>query len=263
MAAATVGLGFWIGRSAVTLSALAALCIAAAAATAFGNVVNDMRDVPTDRISHPLRPLPRGEIGMRAAGLFALALAFLSAGVAACVSTTHLVATLVPLALLLLYARFLKATPLAGNIVVSLLVAYPLLYGGLLAPAFHRLLVPALAAFLANTLREIVKDLQDEPGDRSAGMVTTAALPRRAIGGLVTFISILFLATLPLPVLLGQFGLPYALVCLGVIAPLHGFWLTTWFGRRRSSKLPLLSALLKGELALGLVAMAGDRLLRY
>ena len=237
------------------------LCIAAGAATAFGNVVNDMRDVATDRISHPDRPLVRGEITMRAAGLFALLLALLSAGVSALVSEIHLVATIIPLALLLVYTRFLKATPLSGNIMVSLLVAYPLLYGSLLAPAFNRLVIPALAAFLANGLREIVKDLQDEPGDRTAGLMTTAALPPIALSVIVMILSILYIALLPVPVLLHQFGLPYALVCMAGIAPLHGFWIVRWTMRDRVPKLSLLSALLKGEMLLGLMAMAADQLI--
>jgi geranylgeranylglycerol-phosphate geranylgeranyltransferase len=261
MAAAAVCLGFWIGRSSLSFSSLIDLCIAAGAATAFGNVVNDMRDVVTDRISHPDRPLVHGAITMRAAGLFALLLALLSGGFASMVSTTHLVATLIPLALLLLYARFLKSTPLSGNIMVSLLVAYPLLYGGLLAPAFHRLLVPASAAFLVNGLREIVKDLQDEPGDRAAGLVTTAVLPQSAINAIVMGASILFLALLPAPIILHQFGLPYALVCLFGIAPMHGFWMARWAMRGRRHSLPLLSVLLKWEMLLGLLAMAGDQLI--
>jgi 4-hydroxybenzoate polyprenyltransferase len=261
MAAATVCLGFWIGRSSLPFSSLIGLCIAAGAATAFGNVVNDMRDIATDRISHPDRPLVRGKLTMRAAGLFALLLALLSAGIASLVSTTHLVATIIPLLLLLLYTRFLKSTPLSGNITVSLLVAYPLLYGGLLAPALHRLFVPASAAFLANGLREIVKDLQDEPGDRAAGLVTTAVLPQSVINALVIGTSILFLALLPVPILLHQFGLPYALVCLFGIAPMHGFWMVQWAIHGRKHQLPLLSALLKWEMLLGLLAMAGDQVI--
>lgn len=262
MTAAAVCLGFWIARSCRSLLALMGLCIAAGAATAFGNVVNDMRDLATDRISHPGRPLVRGELTMRAAGVFALMLAVLSAGAASLVSAIHLVATLIPLALLLLYTRILKATPLSGNIVVSLLVAYPLLYGGLLAPWFHRLLIPALAAFLANTLREIVKDLQDEPGDRAAGLVTTAALPQGTINTIVIVLGILFFVQLPIPTLLRQFGWFYGLVCMAVIAPMHGFWMVQWSMRSRRRNLRLLSALLKWEMLFGLLAMAGDQVLR-
>jgi geranylgeranylglycerol-phosphate geranylgeranyltransferase len=261
MAAVAVGLGAWIGRSALPAAALAALCIAAAAATAFGNAVNDLHDVATDRISHPDRPLPHGDLSERAAGVFALSLALLAVGSAASVSRVHLLATVVPLALLLAYARFLKATPLAGNITVSLLVAYPLLYGALASPGFHRLLLPALAAFLANMLREIVKDLQDEPGDRAAGLVTTAALPHRATGATVIVICVLFLGALPLPVLLRQFGLVYAILCLAVIAPMHLFWMAQWLRRDRAAHYSRLSGLLKIELVLGLFAMAADRLL--
>ncbi len=262
MAVAAVCLGYWIGRSFLPLRSLLFLCIAAATATAFGNVVNDRHDVATDRISHPDRPIANGELTLAAAGRYALALALLSIGFAAIASPAHLIATLIPLALLVLYTRFLKATPLAGNIVVSLLVAYPLVYGGLLGSAFYRLLVPAAAAFLANVLREIVKDLQDEPGDTAAGIVTTAALPAKAFDTIIIALSVLFLAILPVPVLLHQFGRIYALVCFIGMAPLHLYWLTQWAQRKKIDNLPLLSAILKVELVLGLVAMAADQLIK-
>ncbi len=262
MAAAAVCLGFWIGRSILPLRSLLFLCIAAATATAFGNVVNDRRDVATDRISHPDRPLASGELTLAAAGWYAVVLALLSLGFAALASPAHLFATLIPLALLILYTRFLKATPLAGNIVVSLLVAYPLVYGGLLGSAFYRLLVPAGAAFLASLLREIVKDLQDEPGDKAAGIVTTAAVSSKAIDSIIIVVSVLFLVILPVPYLLHRFGRIYVLVCLLGIVPLHLYWLSEWFERKQSENLPLLSAILKVELVLGLVAMAADQLIK-
>ena len=260
MAGIAAALGFWLGRSTLPLAGLSLLVIAAIAATAFGNILNDIKDIASDRISHPNRPLPRNEISLRAAGLYAACCAFLSIASAAFVSPAHAAATVIPLALLALYTRFLKGTPLAGNIVVSLLVAYPLCYGGLLAPAFSRLVIPAFLAFLLNFVREIIKDLQDEQGDRSAGVITTASLPS-SIVKFVAYASIgVYLMYLFAPAALHHFGKVYTGICAIAIVPLQVAWLVIFTKKNWRSRLSVLSLLIKLEMVLGLAALAADQL---
>jgi geranylgeranylglycerol-phosphate geranylgeranyltransferase len=256
-----VGTGFWLGNSTLSLAALALLAAASIAATAFGNVANDIEDLATDRISHADRPLPRGELSLAAARRYAAGLALLSITSATFVSWTHGAATLLPLALLALYTRFLKGTPLAGNIVVSILVGYAPLYGALQAPGFTRLIVPALLAFLLNLVREIVKDLQDEPGDRSANIITTAALPLPVIRSIIYTVDAAYLLLLFVPVIVHHFGMVYALIAAIGIVPLQIFCMFLSANIHERSRLPLLSLLIKVEMALGLVALAADRLL--
>jgi geranylgeranylglycerol-phosphate geranylgeranyltransferase len=73
------------------------------------------------------------------------------------------------------YSWWLKETLLLGNIAVGVLVASALLFGGLAA----RNLTPALIAAAAMALvfviaQEVLFNLEDEAGDRAAGVRTTA-----------------------------------------------------------------------------------------
>jgi 4-hydroxybenzoate polyprenyltransferase len=81
------------------------------------------------------------------------------------------------LIVLTFYSLFLKGIPLIGNIVVASLVAYSILFGAINADGFKTLIIPALLAFLLNLSREIIKDIQDEKGDRATQVFTSAKLP--------------------------------------------------------------------------------------
>lgn len=261
LAGIAVSLGFWLGQSAVPATGLVLLIMAAIAATGFGNVVNDLKDIATDRISHPDRPLPRCEITVRAARSYAVYLGFVALLSAGMVSPVHFAATAIPLVLLVIYAQFLKGTPLAGNIVVSTLVAYALVFGGLGAPLLPHLIIPALLAFLLNLSREIVKDLEDATGDRAAEIVTTASLSASGINALILSISATYLLLLFCPYVLKQFGIPYAIICGTIVVPLQLCWLALFTGSKR--RLPLISLLIKLEMAAGLLALAADRIFRF
>jgi geranylgeranylglycerol-phosphate geranylgeranyltransferase len=260
MTGIAVGLGFWLGRSTLPLPALFLLIIAGTAATAFGNVINDIHDIATDRISHKNRPLPGNEISLFGARFYAVYLMLLATGSSAFISPAYITATLLPLLLLICYTRFLKGTPLAGNIVVSLLVGYAVLYGALAAPGFNRLVIPAVLAFLLNLVREIIKDVQDAPGDSAAGLVTTASLPSQVIRSIIFSAAAAYLLLLFVPVLLHQFGKVYALVCLIAVLPLQSVWLFFFVKNNWREKLPLLSLLIKLEMAAGLIALAADQI---
>ncbi|MGA2508059.1 MAG: geranylgeranylglycerol-phosphate geranylgeranyltransferase [Chitinispirillaceae bacterium] len=257
----TVALGFWLGRSVLPFPALVLLIVAGIAATAFGNVINDIHDVATDRISHPSRPLPRNELSVNSAWICSIYLMIVAVGSAAFVSLTYLAATLLPILLLACYTRFLKGTPFAGNIVVSLLVGYAILYGGLLSPAFPRLIIPALLAFLLNFVREIIKAVQDTPGDRAAGIITTAALPSSVIKAVIYTASGLYLVLLFFPWVLHQFGSLYACIAAAGVLPLHVFWLLLFRKKSWRSRLSVCSLLIKCEMLIGIIALTADQLI--
>ncbi len=258
MLALGVGLGFWLGHAPGNALTLAALVIAAACAAGFGNVVNDIADIATDKISHPGRPLATGELPAAAAAAFAAALACMGTAAAFLASWQHGLGALVPLGLLLLYALFFKATPLIGNMLVSVLVGYGIVFGGLLGAGLHRLVVPAILAFLLNTSREIVKDVQDEKGDRLAGLKTTASLPHPVIKTIIAGCGILYAALVAVPFLLHDFGVAYALVCLVAVAPLHLYWCILFFKPDWERTAGTISSLIKYEMACGLAALAVD-----
>jgi geranylgeranylglycerol-phosphate geranylgeranyltransferase len=242
------------------------LAAAAAAALAYGNVINDILDVKSDRVSHPDRPLASGAIGVRGAGVFAAALALLSLSCAAFASAFYLAATIVPIALLTLYSIYFKRTRLAGNIIVATLTAYALLYGALPHPEVKILFVPAFLAFWLNFCRELVKDVQDAEGDRAAGWKTSADLPAGAVRGLLVNSAAVYLMLALAPSLvLHNFDMIYTVICIAAAIPLHIYWvillLKSGTGINKYAK--RIGLILKLEMVAGLIALAFDRAFYY
>ncbi|HMD67658.1 MAG TPA: UbiA family prenyltransferase [Chitinivibrionales bacterium] len=263
MLALGVALGFWLAFAPGGLTALGLLALAAAAAAGFGNVVNDIADIATDRVSHPGRPLASGAMSKNAAIVYATVLAAASAAAAFAVSIPHGAGVVVPLCLLLAYALFFKATPLAGNVLVSLLVAYGIVFGGLLGPGLHRLIAPAVLAFLLNLPREIVKDIQDRQGDAAAGYVTSAALPRRVLTAVIAVCGLLYAVLVTVPFLSRDFGMLYAAICLATVVPLHVRWSLLFYKSDWEKSAARISSLIKYEMLCGLAALALDEGMKW
>jgi geranylgeranylglycerol-phosphate geranylgeranyltransferase len=256
------GLGFWLAHAGGHLHTLALLIVAAVCAGGFGNVVNDIADITTDRVSHPKRPLAAGDISKSGAMVFAVLCVGAAVVSAFFASWQHGVGTLAPLFLLHLYALFFKGTPLAGNVLVSVLVAYAVIFGGLLGPDLHRLFVPAILAFLLNMSREIIKDIQDEPGDRAAGYVTTASLPHPALKIIIALCGFAYAMLVIVPYVTRGFGIVYALVCLAAVAPLHIWWNMLFYRSEWQKSAGKISSLIKYEMLCGLLALALDEALK-
>ena len=202
-----------------------------------------------------------GKISRPEATIYCILLAVGCITAAGAISPLYGIATLVPLALLTLYALFFKGTPLIGNVIVSVLVAYALLFGSLEAPLVRILVVPALLAMLLNLSREIIKDVQDKEGDRETGITTTASLPNPFLKKLLYSISVSYGIVLASPLFLPMYGLPYAIIIVTTIIPLHLFRLlrfrkTDWMDHCKE-----LSKIIKIEMLCGLLALTIDRLL--
>lgn len=230
------------------------LSFAGMSALGFGNVINDIVDRKSDAIAHPERALVSGKVTLVEAILFMLTLVLFSLCCGYAVSPTIGHATLIPLLILTLYSLFLKGTPLAGNITVSGLIAYTLLYGalgGTLTPLFF----PALLASLSNFSREIIKDIHDKKGDLAAGISTTAILPQNILNLLIWFSGIAALICAVLPFILQQMGLPYLLLILLIVYPLGIFWLIKYAQKEYN----LCAKLLKFEMLAGMCAILCDR----
>ncbi len=260
MTAATVFLGWWLSKSALPLHQLILLMYAAVASLSYGNVINDIADLDTDRINKPGRPLPSGMISVKQAATYSFILASTALAAGFTVSPLFGLATAVPVFLLSLYAWKLKATPLIGNLLVSLLVAYALIYGGLTSDQFSLLWGPASLAFLINMCREIIKDLQDIKGDKTSGIHTTALLSPRMINLMIVVISVLYLFAIWIPFFSG-FGPIYLALVFVTTIPLHAWWLRLFFSDKRERNFSTISASIKVELLAGLFSLSIDRLL--
>jgi geranylgeranylglycerol-phosphate geranylgeranyltransferase len=144
-----------------------AFCIAG-----FGNVLDDILDRRVDVRAHPWRPLPSGRVSLRQAARLSLGL--LTAGLVFAIlagpKILFFLASVNALALAL-YAKWLKAVPVAGNLLVAGVVASTFIFGALLTGEWWlrhwwgSLWALAGMAFLVNVARENAKSLEDAPHD--------------------------------------------------------------------------------------------------
>ncbi|MFW6245008.1 MAG: geranylgeranylglycerol-phosphate geranylgeranyltransferase [Fibrobacterota bacterium] len=256
-------LGIWLSGTLSTAFRPVLLMVAAMSAASFGNVINDLLDIETDRISHPERPLAKGSMKNSTAVIFAVLLVAVSLLSSFLVSPFHWKATFFPLILLSVYSFHFKKTPLIGNLLVASLVAYALLFGVLPKPEYEILVIPALLAFLLNFCREIVKDIQDEQGDRNQGYNTTAVLHPVLLKGILLLIGAVYLALLFLPSLYqNHFGNVYTGTCLLLVLPLHFYWSALILKRNFSVQTPRIASVLKLEMLGGLLALSLDKIVQ-
>lgn len=168
IAAAGVIAGAWWARGDLADPAVWLAVLSAMALTALANATNDLADVEIDRVAHPERPLPRGELSGAQAERFASAAVFAATLSALLVSYALAATTLVVAMLMVLYSWRLKALGLVGNVTVAVLASLPFLWGAWAAGAARAALPLVLLAAPLHLAREIAKDLDDAAADARA-----------------------------------------------------------------------------------------------
>lgn len=142
--------------------------LAAVALTGFANALNDVGDVEIDRVAHPERPLPSGALTAAGAVAAAVVCALVALPLVATVSTALALATVGVLAVMALYTAWLKRWGAPGNLAVAVLASLPFVFGAW-AAGDPRAGLPLLGvAMPLHLAREVAKDLDDAPADRSA-----------------------------------------------------------------------------------------------
>ena len=175
IAGAGVLLGAWWARADRFLTGEVAVAVLSAwLVTAAVNALNDAYDVDIDRIAHPDRPGPRGELSPRAAmriGFGAMLLAFLVVQLASDTVETLVLAALVGA---YAYALGFSRQIFLANLLVAVVASMPFVVGAAAvgdAGAGLALLAVAIPLHFA---REVMKDLADVEGD--AGHRRTVAI---------------------------------------------------------------------------------------
>lgn len=141
--------------------------------TAGGNSLNDACDTGPDRVNRRGRPIPSGALSQRTAVAVG-ALCLVAGAIAGTRLTPWCSAICLSNVLLVVaYARWSKRLGLAKDLLVGYLVGSTVLFGAL-EPDRVDAPVAALAACaaLATAARELLKDVEDLPGDRAAGART-------------------------------------------------------------------------------------------
>lgn len=161
--------------------------------TASGYIINDIYDIETDAINKPDKRIVQVHLKVSDAWKLYFSMILTGALISFYIALQRnelLYWFIYPAAVFLLfgYSRWFKGTPFLGNIIVSLFCAavpgifflseatvlYELKLKSLNSFLFiHTLLLSyVIFAFLTNLYREIVKDLQDEVGDKQANINT-------------------------------------------------------------------------------------------
>jgi geranylgeranylglycerol-phosphate geranylgeranyltransferase len=258
IAAAGVLAGGWIALGAVALPKLLAFAaLSGIALGAAGNASNDICDQGADRLNRApaQRPLTVGAIGRGTADLIAFLGAWVGLVGAALVSGRQVIAALVALAVMVAYSPLIKPHPLAGNVAVALIAGLPPFYGALAVDAPAAGVVPWVLAAWLHFAREIVKDVEDEVGDRAIGRRTLPIVvgPRPA-QVVAAGVALLFVpASLLLPHLAGYGGAYFLIALPAQMAVLiAGTWLIL-------GRVERVSALFKASMVVGLVALVAGR----
>ena len=258
IAAGGVLVGGWIALGAVQLPKLLAFAtLSGLALGAAGNAWNDICDQNADRLNRApeQRPLSAGAIGRGTAELLVFLGALFGVIAAALVSGRQVIAALVALAVMLAYSPLIKPRPVAGNIAVALIAGLPPFYGALAVGVAVAGVVPWVLAAWLHLAREIVKDVDDEAGDRAIGRRTLPiAVGRRPAQVVAAGVALLFVpASLLLPRAAG-YGGAYFLIALP--AQMAVLIAATWLLLGRVERV---SMLLKASMIIGLVALVAGK----
>ncbi len=222
LAAAGVLAGGWIALGAITLPKLLVFAaLSGVGLGAAGNAANDVQDIAADRVNAPaIHPLAAGRLRSETAHLAIWLGIVLGLGAAALVSGRQVLVAVLALGVMLGYSPLLKRHGVPGNVAVAVVGGLPLFYGALAVGRPGAGIVPWVLAGWLHLARELVKDLEDEAGDRSAGRRTLpvrlglASATRIAIWACVAF----FPLALILPFATGYGGVYLDVASLSLVS---------------------------------------------
>lgn len=261
LAAASVWVGSYLTSIPASFISLLPAMLLVFLICGFGNVLNDLCDIASDRINHPQRPLPSGRLTI-AQGWTALALLIIGSMIPYLfVQLITGVIVVISVLLLVWYNLQLKHLPVVGNIIVSILAALTFLVGGVEAGLENLWqvpgpIIPAIFALLMHSGRELIKDIQDKGGDILDGGTTLpvkygSMIALNISNNLFIVMSLAGIAIFAF----GWFNLAYlAILLAGVIAPiiLQMIWLFHAPDQARAGRV---ASLLRLEMLIGLVAL--------
>ena len=258
IAGAGVLVGGWIALGAAhTPTLLVFAVLSGVALGAAGNAWNDICDLGADTLNRPpeTRPLTSGGVARGTADLIVFLGALVGLAAAGLVSGRQAFVALGALAVMLAYSPLIKPRPVAGNVAVAVVAGLPLFYGALAVGAPAAGVVPGVLAAWLHAAREIVKDIDDETGDRAIGRrtlpIVVGARPAQVVAAGV---ALLFVpASLLLPRFAGYGGMYYLIALPAQMAVLVA---ATWLILGRQQRVSLL---LKASMVIGLVALVAGK----
>ena len=227
---AMAGIGVLLGCSIATsfdlpIEVIYAI-IAAAIITIGGNALNDYFDREIDVIIHKERPIPSNRLFPKQVLAFASICFITGTAISTIINQFCFGIAVFNVATLILYEKYLKKEGLAGNVLISYLVASVFLFGGAVAGIEKITIVGILAilAFLANMGRELMKDVEDIIGDeRERRTLPMKIGEKKTIITACSFLGIA-IAFSPMPFILDVVGKGYLLVIVADLMFAHSIF---------------------------------------
>lgn len=229
---------------------------AAAMVAASGNIINDIYDIETDKISHPNRVLVIGAIAKNEAWIEYTSLNIIAIIIAALISfklTFIVVATII---LLYFYSTAIKKIPLVGNFTIAFITGLTFVYGGVASGNLNESFIPAIFAFLINAIRELVKDIMDIDGDNKINIKTFPirfGIPKSK--QLITALTFLLIVFTFYPFLNQFYRIEYFIVVMVILNPILVVCLKFLSDKNEEKNLSNVSSLLKLNMIIGLIAI--------
>ncbi len=208
---AAAGAAFrWPENADLILASVSAALIGGA-----GNAINDVLDQEIDRINRPNRPIPSGSVSPAAARVLWILLGGTGIALGALIGIWHLVVAAVCVLGLYVYSRVLKSVAVIGNLVVGGLVAISLVYGAMAIGPWQAVVPAMIFAFLTNVGRELVKDVEDIPGDAAHDVGSVPVIAGPGVAGVLYLVVVgLTLTLTPIPFVVLEYSSLYLLLVL-------------------------------------------------
>ncbi|MEM1583166.1 MAG: UbiA family prenyltransferase [Nitrososphaerota archaeon] len=165
-------------------------------------VLNDYFDKEVDKVNAPHRPIPSGLIRPIHAILYSFALGLTGIFFSSLISIHCLIIAASSYIAAFLYNSVLKRTGLTGNLVVSLIVAAPFIFGATMSDGYvsDRIILFITPVILSNTGREVIKGIADVEGDAVRhinSIARTKGLRRAAVIGSALYILAVLVSPAP------------------------------------------------------------------
>jgi geranylgeranylglycerol-phosphate geranylgeranyltransferase len=264
------GIGVWLGgylcHDAIIDFRLVLGALAAALVCAAGNAFNDYVDLESDRVNHPDRPLPKGELSLLSALNLAILLNLFALIIGVIISITVAIIVLAAIIWLFFYNTGFKKLPLIGNLSVAILGGFLFFLGGIISAPSNILVlpgptVPAIFGFLFHLARELIKDMADYKGDKLAGNRTIAIISsERAMRLYISTVLIVLVLFTLIPIWMGWYRFWYGLIAVIMVdLPLGGIMGYLIFSQA-VGKYGLAANFIKILMAFGLVAFLAGKI---
>ena len=141
--------------------------------TGAANALNDVIDYNIDLINRPMRPIPSGYVNKKSVSFYFCS--SFSTGSFLCLELSQnakVIGIVIAMPLMVLYSKSLKGVPLIGNVTIAFILGLAFLFCGAAFDNMAPMWIPTVLAFGLSLVRELVKDIADMNGDKSAGLKT-------------------------------------------------------------------------------------------